>query len=62
MVSKSERYETLIRRKRETLQIIAAMDAGEHWHPMTEAEYRLHLNATLGDIDEEIEELEADVE
>ena len=58
MTYESRRYELLARRKRETLQAIEQLDRGELWHPLTEVEYREHLNATLADIDEEMEELE----
>ena len=56
------RYELLARRRLDTLNALQQLGVGERWHPLTEEAYREHLYATLADIDEEMEELEAATE
>ena len=50
----SSRHELLRRRRRDTLQDLAMLDAGELWHPLSRGEYRGLLFDTLEDTDAEL--------
>ena len=52
----NRRTELLIRQRRDTLQELEQLDAGELWHVLSDAEYRNLLLSTLADIDDELEE------
>ena len=50
----TRRQELLRRCRRDTLQDLAMLDAGEMWHPLGEGEYRVVLFETLEDVEVEL--------
>ena len=50
----ARRHELLRRHRRDTLQDLAMLDAGELWHALSEDEYRGVLIDTLEDVEAEL--------